>query len=196
MFTTGNIDTDRVISLAGPQVNQPRLLSTRLGANINQLVIGELVNDENRVISGSVLSGRKAASEFAFLGRYHNQVSVVREGRERQVLHYLRLGFDKHSALPAFASSLTKKLFNMTTSTNGSERAMVPVGGYERVTALDILPIQLLRSLIVGDTEMAQNLGCLELDEEDVGLYTYVCVGKYEYGSILRDNLTRIEKEG
>ena len=196
MFTTGNIDTDRVISLAGPQVNQPRLLSTRLGANINQLVIGELVNDENRVISGSVLSGRKAASEFAFLGRYHNQVSVVREGRERQVLHYLRLGFDKHSALPAFASSLTKKLFNMTTSTNGSERAMVPVGGYERVTALDILPIQLLRSLIVGDTEMAQNLDCLELDEEDVGLYTYVCVGKYEYGSILRDNLTRIEKEG
>ena len=184
------------ISLAGPQVNQPRLLSTRLGANINQLVIGELVNDENRVISGSVLSGRKAASEFAFLGRYHNQVSVVREGRERQVLHYLRLGFDKHSALPAFASSLTKKLFNMTTSTNGSERAMVPVGGYERVTALDILPIQLLRSLIVGDTEMAQNLGCLELDEEDVGLYTYVCVGMYEYGSILRDNLTRIEKEG
>jgi Na+-transporting NADH:ubiquinone oxidoreductase subunit A len=159
-------------------------------------VIGELVNDENRVISGSVLSGRKAASEFAFLGRYHNQVSVVREGRERQILHYLRLGFDKHSALPAFASSLTKKLFNMTTSTNGSERAMVPVGGYERVTALDILPIQLLRSLIVGDTEMAQNLGCLELDEEDVGLYTYVCVGKYEYGSILRDNLTRIEKEG
>ena len=196
LFTTGNIDTDRVISLAGPQVNQPRLLSTRLGANINQLVIGELVNDENRVISGSVLSGRKAASEFAFLGRYHNQVSVIREGRERQFLHYLRLGFDKHSALPAFASSLTKKLFNMTTSTNGSERAMVPVGGYERVTALDILPIQLLRSLIVGDTEIAQNLGCLELDEEDVGLYTYVCVGKYEYGSILRDNLTRIEKEG
>jgi len=196
LFTTGNIDTDRVISLAGPQVNQPRLLSTRLGANINQLVIGELVNDENRVISGSVLSGRKAASEFAFLGRYHNQVSVIREGRERQFLHYLRLGFDKHSALPAFASSLTKKLFNMTTSTNGSERAMVPVGGYERVTALDILPIQLLRSLIVGDTEMAQNLGCLELDEEDVGLYTYVCVGKYEYGSILRDNLARIEKEG
>jgi Na+-transporting NADH:ubiquinone oxidoreductase subunit A len=196
LFTTGNIDTDRVISLAGPQVNQPRLLSTRLGANINQLVIGELVNDENRVISGSVLSGRKAASEFAFLGRYHNQVSVIREGRERQFLHYLRLGFDKHSALPAFASSLTKKLFNMTTSTNGSERAMVPVGGYERVTALDILPIQLLRSLIVGDTEMAQNLGCLELDEEDVGLYTYVCVGKYEYGSILRDNLARIENEG
>ncbi|MBT7565248.1 MAG: Na(+)-translocating NADH-quinone reductase subunit A [Porticoccaceae bacterium] len=196
LFTTGCIDIRRVIALAGPQVTQPRLLGTRLGANINQLVIGELKNDENRVISGSVLSGRQAVSEFVFLGRYHSQVSVIQEGRERQFLHYLRAGVNKHSSLPVFVSSLTKKLFNMTTSTNGSERAMVPVGGYEKVTALDILPIQLLRALIVGDTEMAQKLGCLELDEDDMGLYTYVCVGKYEYGRILRDNLTRIEKEG
>jgi Na+-transporting NADH:ubiquinone oxidoreductase subunit A len=196
LFTSGTVDTSRVVALGGPQVNQPRLLKTRLGANLNQLVIGELKNDENRVISGSVLSGRKAAGEFAFLGRYHNQVSVIREGRERPFLHYLRAGVNNHSALPIYISSLSKKLFNMTTSTNGSERAMVPVGGYEDVTALDILPVQLLRALIVGDTEMAQKLGCLELDEDDVGLYTYVCVGKYEYGPILRDNLTTIEKEG
>jgi len=196
LFTSGTVDTSRVVALGGPQVNQPRLLKTRLGANLNQLVIGELKNDENRVISGSVLSGRKAAGEFAFLGRYHNQVSVIREGRERPFLHYLRAGVNNHSALPILISSLSKKLFNMTTSTNGSERAMVPVGGYEDVTALDILPVQLLRALIVGDTEMAQKLGCLELDEDDVGLYTYVCVGKYEYGPILRDNLTTIEKEG
>ena len=196
LFTTGKLDTARVVALGGPQVTQPRLLSTQLGANLNQLVIGELANDENRVISGSVLAGRKAAGAFAFLGRYHNQVSVIREGREREFLHYLRAGVNKHSALPIFASSLSKKLFNMTSSTNGSERAMVPVGGYEDVTALDLLPVQLLRSLIVGDTDMAQKLGCLELDEEDVGLYSYVCVGKHEYGGILRDNLTRIEKEG
>ena len=196
LFTTGCIDTRRVAALAGPQVNQPRLLTTQLGANLNQLVIGELANDENRVISGSVLAGRKAAGAYAFLGRYHSQVSVIREGRERQLFHYLRAGVDKHSALPIFVSSLTNKLFNMTSSTNGSERAMVPVGGYEDVTALDLLPVQLLRSLIVGDTDMAQKLGCLELDEDDVGLYTYCCVGKYEYGPILRDNLTKIEKEG
>jgi Na+-transporting NADH:ubiquinone oxidoreductase subunit A len=84
----------------------------------------------------------------------------------------------------------------MTTTTNGSERAMVPVGSYEKVMPLDILPTQLLRALIVGDTEMAQALGCLELEEEDLALCSYVCSGKYEYGPILRDNLTRIEKEG
>ena len=196
LFTSGEIDNRRVVALGGPQVTEPRLIKTILGANLNQLVIGELENDENRVISGSVLSGRKAAGNFAFLGRYHNQVSVIREGREREFLHYLRPGINKHSALPIFAGGLKKKLFNMTSSTNGSERAMVPVGGYENVTALDLLPVQLLRALIVGDTEMAQKLGCLELDEDDMGLYTYVCVGKYEYGPILRDNLTRIEMEG
>lgn len=196
LFASGRIDTSRVIALAGPQVLNPRLVTTQLGANLNQLVIGELSNDENRIISGSVLSGRKAVAEFAFLGRYHGQVSVIREGRERQFLHYLRAGEGSHSVLPIFVSAMSKKLQQMTTSTNGSERAMVPVGTYEAVTPLDILPTQLLRSLIVGDTEMAQKLGCLELDEEDVGLYTYVCVGKYEYAPILRENLVRIEAEG
>ncbi|MDC0403967.1 Na(+)-translocating NADH-quinone reductase subunit A [Porticoccaceae bacterium] len=196
LFTTGVIDTARVVSLAGPQVTSPRLVRSVLGANINQMVIGELANDDNRIISGSVLAGRTAAGNFAFLGRYHQQISVIREDRDRQFLHYLRPGGDKHSVLPAFVSALSNKLFAMTSSTNGSERAMVPTGAYERVMPLDILPVQLLRSLIVGDTAVAQSLGCLELDEEDLGLCTYACVGKYEYGPILRDNLTKIELEG
>ncbi len=196
LFTSGQIDTARVIALGGPQVTAPRLLRTVLGANTNQLVIGELANDDNRVIAGSVLAGRNAAGCFSFLGRYHTQVSVIREDRDRPFLHYMRLGGDKHSVLPAFASALGNKLFAMTSSTNGSERAMVPTGSYERVMPLDILPVQLLRSLIVGDTAMAQALGCLELDEEDLALCTYACVGKYEYGPILRDNLTKIEVEG
>ncbi|MBV33602.1 MAG: NADH:ubiquinone reductase (Na(+)-transporting) subunit A [Porticoccaceae bacterium] len=196
LFKSGRIDVSRVIALGGPQVKRPRLLATRLGAHIKQLVAEELFHDENRLISGSVFSGRRADQDFAYLGRYHIQISVIREGRERQLLHYLRGGANSHSVLPIFLSSLRKKLYSMTTSTNGSERAMVPIGAYEAVNPLDILPTQLLRALIVGDTEMAQKLGCLELDEEDVGLYTYVCVGKYEYGQILRENLSRIEAEG
>ena len=140
---------------------------------------------------------RTSRGAFAFLGRYHVQVSCLHEGRERELLHYLRAGVNKHSVLNIFVSKLMggRKLA-MDTSTNGSPRAMVPVGNYEAVMPLDILPTQLLRLLIVGDTEMAQKLGCLELDEEDLALCSYVCAGKYEYGPILRDNLTRIEKEG
>jgi len=197
LFLDGRLWTERVVALAGPKVENPRLLRTRVGADLEALVAGQTGAGENRLISGSVLGGRKVAGATAYLGRYHCQVSVLEEGREREFLHYLSAGANKHSSLGIYLSSFFgRKPLPMTTSTNGSERAMVPVGAYERIMPLDILPTQLLRSLIVGDTESAQALGCLELDEEDLALCTYVCPGKYEYGPILRDNLTRIEKEG
>ncbi len=197
LFTSGRLSVERVVALAGPVVTAPRLLRTRLGANLDELTAGELQPGGNRVVSGSLLGGRTAHGAFAYLGRYHQQVSCLREGKEREMLHYLRAGADKHSILNIYISKLMAgKKFAFSTSTNGSPRAMVPVGNYEEVMPLDVLPTQLLRSLIVGDTEMAQKLGCLELDEEDLALCSYVCAGKYEYGPILRDNLTRIEKEG
>jgi Na+-transporting NADH:ubiquinone oxidoreductase subunit A len=197
LFTTGQLWVERVVALAGPVVHKPRLLRTRLGANVDELSAGELQAGFNRLISGSVLGGRTARGPLAYLGRYHQQLSCLHEGDERELLHYLRAGVNKHSVLNIFISKLqAAKRFAFDTSTNGSPRAMVPVGNYEQVMPLDILPTQLLRYLIVGDTEMAQKLGCLELDEEDLALCTYVCAGKYEYGPILRDNLSRIEKEG
>lgn len=197
LFTTGELWVERVVSLGGPVVERPRLLRTRIGANLTELTAGELVPGDNRVVSGSVLGGRTSRGACAYLGRYHLQVSCLKEGSDREVLHYLRAGVNKHSVLNIFVSKLMgAKRFAFSTTTNGSPRAMVPVGNYEAVMPLDILPTQLLRYLIVGDTEMAQQLGCLELDEEDLALCTYVCAGKYEYGPILRDNLSRIEKEG
>jgi len=197
LFTTGHLSVERVVALAGPQVERPRLIRTRLGANLNEVTNGQTKAGENRVISGSVFGGRRSHGNLTFLGRFHTQISVLLEGREREFFHYLRAGFNKFSVMGIFISKLLgSKSFAFTTSTNGSERAMVPVGSYEKVMPLDILPTQLLRSLIVGDTEMAQKLGCLELDEDDLALCTFVCPGKYEYGPLLRSNLTRIENEG
>ena len=197
LFTDGKLWTERVVALGGPMVERPRLLKTRLGANLDELTAGELQPGNNRVISGSVFGGRIALGPVAYLGRYHQQISVLAEGDDREMIHYLRPGVNKHSVLNIFVSKLkANKQFDFTTTTNGSPRAMVPLGNYEMVMPLDILPTQLLRYLIVGDTDMAQKLGCLELDEEDLALCSYVCAGKYEYGPILRDNLTLIEKEG
>lgn len=197
LFLDGRIYSQRVIALAGPQVEEPRLLRTVVGADLKALCAGQLKEGENRIISGSVLGGRAAHSGTDYLGRYHNQVCVLLEGRKREFLGWLSPGTQKHSRLGIYLSSFFgDSPLPMTTNTNGSQRAMVPVGAYETVMPLDILPTQLLRALIVGDTATAQALGCLELEEEDLALCTYVCAGKYEYGPILRDNLTRIEKEG
>lgn len=196
LFSTGKLSMARVLSLAGPQVSEPRLLQSRIGADLTEMCAGELKPHESRIISGSVLGGRKAAGSESYLGRYHLQVSVLREGRERALLGYLSPGANRHSVMGIYISGFDKlKRLALSTSTQGSDRAMVPIGAYEKIMPLDILPTQLLRALIVGDIEAAQNLGALELDEEDLALCSYVCPGKYEYGPILRDNLTRIEKE-
>lgn len=196
LFVTGRLDSQRVIAVAGPVVKEPRLIRTVVGASITEMLDGELVAGENRSISGSVLSGRQARGAEAYLGRYHLQVSALKEGFERELLHYVRPGTHRSSVLNLYLGKFLKREFAFTTSTNGSERAMVPVGSYEALMPLDILPTQLLRSLIVGDDDQAIALGALELDEEDLALCTYACPGKYEYGPILRDVLTRIEKEG
>ena len=197
LFLTGEINTDRVISLAGPRVKNPRLVKTQLGASLDDLVAGELEDGDNRVISGSVLSGAISQGPHAFLGRYHVQVSVLLEGREKELFGWIAPGSDKFSVTRTFLSHLTpSRLFKMTTSTGGSKRAMVPLGSYERVMPLDILPTLLLRDLLSRDLDSAISLGALELDEEDLALCTFVCPGKYEYGAALRDCLTTIEKEG
>ena len=197
LFLDGVLWTERIIALGGPQVKQPRLLRTRLGADLDAMLVGELHDGENRVISGSVLNGTQAVGPHAFLGRFHLQVSVLKEGRDKELLGWVAPGRDKFSITrTTLGHFLKKKLFNLSTDTHGGERAMVPIGSYERVMPLDILPTVLLRDLLAGDTDSAQALGCLELDEEDLALCTYVCPGKYEYGPVLRHVLTQIEQEG
>lgn len=197
LFTTGELCAERIIAIGGPQATQPRLVRTLLGADLTALLAGETKKGENRIISGSVLSGRHATGPMAWLGRFHLQVSVVLEGREKELFGWVLPGAEKYSVTrTTLGHFLRRKLFNFSTSTNGGERAMVPIGNYERVMPLDILPTVLLRDLLAGDTDGAQALGCLELDEEDLALCTYVCPGKYEYGPVLREVLTRIEQEG
>ncbi|WP_303013323.1 Na(+)-translocating NADH-quinone reductase subunit A [Rodentibacter pneumotropicus] len=196
LFTTGELYVDRVISLAGPQVQNPRLIRTMIGANLSQLTENELSAGENRVISGSVFCGNTAKGVHDYLGRYALQVSVIAEGNNKEFFGWITPQPNKYSITRTVLGRFGKKLFNFTTAENGGERAMVPIGNYERVMPLDILPTLLLRDLIAGDTDSAQALGCLELDEEDLALCSFVCPGKYEYGSILRQALEKIEKEG
>lgn len=199
LFDKGELDPSRVVSVAGPPVARPRLVRTRLGAATEELLAGDLPSGtEVRVVSGSVLAGTAALGEIhGYLGRYANQLSVLAEGRERELLGWLAPGANKFSILPAFLSNLMpSKKFAMNTSKNGSDRAIVPIGLYEQVFPFDMVPTYLLKSLVVGDVEHAEKLGALELSEEDVALCSFVCPGKIDYGVHLRDVLTTLEKEG
>ncbi len=196
LFVTGKLDTSRVISIAGPAAKQPKFVKTEIGASINELVTEQGVNETVRVVNGSILNGAFVQEETAFLGKYALQISLLKEGTEKEFIGWLLPGFDKFTATKTYLGGITKKLQALTTSSGGSPRSMVPIGVYEKVMPLDILPTLLLKSIIIKDTDEAQKLGVLELDEEDLALCTFVCPSKYEYGAILRENLEKIEKEG
>lgn len=197
LFETGKLWVNRVVALCGPMVKNPRLIKTRMGAKISEIVSGELNPGNVRVISGSVLNGRRAADALGFLRRYDNQVTVLPLDKNRDLFGWLSPGSKKYSVFNVFLSAFDrKKTYDFGTSQNGSPRAMVPLGHYESVMPMDLLPTQLLRALMVGDTDSAQALGCLELDEEDLALCSFVCPSKNEFGPVLRVRLEQIEKEG
>jgi len=197
LFATGRLPVERVVALAGPAVSTPRLITTRLGANIAELVAGEVEGSAVRIVSGSVLSGHRAAGWAAWLGRYDSQITVLPEGSPREFLSFMRPGFGKYSATRSFVGNLFgSREYSLSTTQNGSPRAMVSIGSFEQVMPLDILPTPLLKALLVLDTDSARDLGCLELDEEDLALCSFVCNGKYQYGQHLRKNLREIEVNG
>lgn len=197
-FTSGRLSMERIVALGGPVIRRPRLIRTRIGASTEDILHDEVEPTDCRVISGSILDGRRAAGRARYLGPYDLQISVLHEDRSRHFLNWLAPGINKYSSIRAFASALRPRShqFSLTTSQNGSPRAMIPIGNFEKVMPLDILPAPLLKALIVHDTETARALGCLELDEEDLALCSFVCCSKYEYGSYLRYTLDLIEKNG
>lgn len=197
LFTSGRLSTSRIVALGGPMVKKPRLIQTRAGASVSELIRNEVSEGSVRVVSGSVLAGHRASGRLAWLGRYDNQVAALPEGSPREFLSFMRPGLGKYSATRAYAEHLRgRRAFHLTTSQNGSARAMVSTGSFEMVMPLDILATPLLKALLVNDTGSARDLGCLELAEEDLALCSFVCNGKYEYGPFLRRTLNDIEVNG
>ncbi len=198
---TGHLYTKRIVALAGSPALNPSLIPTRTGASLTELCHQELEeNTKLRILSGSVLDGRESTGSHSFLGRYHNQVSILEDSNGRALFNWLRPGKDRFSIKPIFASALEKKSheksFPFSTALWGGRRAIYPLGTYEEVMPLDIIATSLVKALALGDTEKAKQLGCLELIEEDLALASFVCPGKNEFGTPLRRVLTSIEFDG
>ena len=196
---TGYQSNEKYISISGPQVFNPEIVLTNFGACVEELIAGKLIEDDNRLISGSVLCGHICEGPLAYISSFSNQLTVIREVNQddREFLNWLRPEIKKHSSLRMFLASAIKNYkYNLTSALNGGFRAIVPVGIYEDIFPMNLMITQLLKAIVTEDTELAQSLGVLELDEEDLALCTYSCPSKYDYGLILRNILEKIEKDG
>ena len=196
LVLTGQLDLTRTIGITGPAAATPKMVKTDMGAAFDELLADQHLDDSKRVINGNVLNGAFVEPGTGFLSKYASQVAILEEGTDKEFIGWLKPGSNKFSVTNAFIGGITRRLQKLTTSSGGSPRSMVPIGVYERVMPLDILPTLLLKAIIMKDTDAAQELGVLELDEEDLALCTFVCPSKYEFGAILRENLEKIEREG
>ena len=189
------IRTHKIISLGGPSVFEPSLLNVRICGNIDEISAGK-IKENGRLISGSVLHGHTSEGVMSYLGFYDSQISCLPDEVNEFFMNWLLPGSNLHSKLNVFISSFIKpKNFIFNTSIGGGDRAIVPISSYEEVIPMNILVTQLLKALVVGDTEMAIDLGMLELVPEDLALCSYVCPSKYDYASILMDNLNNLYLE-
>lgn len=196
LFTTGVYNAERVVSLSGPAVKNPRLIKVLQGAFVSELVEGELVDGETRVVSGSVLCGRAIVEGEEGLGRYVNQISALGDGDPRELIGWFTPGFSKFSVARTVASTwFPKAAYKMTTALGGGKRAVFPNPAFEKVMPLDICPTFLFKALEIGQLEACERLGAFELDEEDLALCTLVDFGKNDYGKTLRALLNTAIKE-
>ncbi len=195
LFFKGEYSTERVVAITGEGAKTRVYAQTHVGTPLYALLEGSDLNGM-RCISGSVLNGENSG-EKGFLRFYDSQVTVIPEGGERKLLGWLVPGADRYTFTKTFLSAfLRERDFSLDADTNGSDRAMVMNNVYDAYVPLDIMTYFLLKAVISGNIEEAEELGILECDEEDFALCTFACPSKTDVGRIIREGLELIEKEG
>lgn len=196
-FLNGQLDMSRVVAVTGSEVDDAGYVSTYAGANIGDLVKGNLEDDHSvRLISGDVLSGIQK-EERSFLDFHDDQVTVVKEGDYYEMFGWLVPDRARPTVSRSFLSYFTagKKKFVADTNTHGEERAFVVTGQYEHLLPMDIYPQHLLKSILTGDLERMEGLGINELVEEDIALCEFACTSKQPLQHILRSGLDMMREQ-
>jgi Na+-transporting NADH:ubiquinone oxidoreductase subunit A len=198
LFEKGIYDATKIIALAGSEVLHPRYYKVISGAKISDIVENNIRNEKDsnvRLISGDVLSGLHVG-ENDYLRFYDNLITAIPEGDKPEVLGWLAPGFDKHSISRTFPSFLMSgKKYRLNTNLHGGERPFVITGIYENVLPMDIMPMQLLKSIMINDIDLMEKLGIYEVAPEDFALCEYVCPSKIDIQDTIREGLDIIMKE-
>jgi Na+-transporting NADH:ubiquinone oxidoreductase subunit A len=194
-FETGNLDLEQTIVVAGSEIRKPAYYATRLGASVSELLKNNVASDNVRVISGNVLTGSKIAQD-GYLGYYDNQISLIPEGDHFEMLGWLLPSYPRptlSSTFPLF--KFFKKTFKVNTNPHGEHRAYVVTGQYEKVMPMNIMPQQLIKSVMAKDLELMENLGIYEVIEEDMALCEFVCTSKIDVQRVLSEGLELMAEE-
>ena len=103
----------------------------------------------------------------------------------------------KYSLSNTFLSKLiSNNKSKLNTKKNGSVRTIIPMGNWDKVLPMDILPEFLIKNILANDIEMMEKLGIYECSPEDFALCSFVCQSKVEVSDIIENGLDVMEAEG
>lgn len=194
-FNTGKYDVSKIIALAGSEIDNPQYYRVVKGFNVESLV-KKSINQENvRVVSGNVLSGSQISIK-GFLGFYDDLITVIPEGNYYELFGWAMPGFKKFSTSRTFFSWLNpKKEYVLDTNLHGGPRAFVVTGEYEKYVPMDILPMQLFKSILAEDIDKMEQLGIYEVVEDDFALCEFACPSKSDIQEIIKTGISLMIKE-
>ena len=185
----------KTAALTGPAVKSTGYFNTVYGADLSVLLNDNLTQDNIRIISGSVLSGRKC-QELPLLGFYDQQMTVIAEGGKREFFGWLLPGLKKWSLSRTFLAWLTpKRTYEVNTSLHGGRRAFMMTDVYDKVFPFDLMPLQLLKACEIKDIEQMEALGIYEVDSEDFALCELVCPSKKDCQRIVEEAMKEFRVE-
>lgn len=186
------------VAVTGSEVETPTLIDTIVGADIRQLVEGNLKTSDRhqRIISGNILTGWKTDMD-GFLRFPWRQITVIPEGDDvDEFMGWASLSPKKMSESRSFLSKLTgRKGFAPDARLLGGRRAMIMSGQYDKVMPMDIMPEYLIKAILSRDIDRMEQLGIYEVAPEDFALAEYVDPSKLELQKIVREGLDYLRKE-
>lgn len=195
LFLTGKYDSSRIVALTGSEVLKPQYYRAHMGTCITNMIVNNVSDNKNRFISGDVLTGTKIEPD-GFLGFYDSQITIIPEGDHYEFFGWANPGFGKWSFSKTYPAWLSpNKKYRLNTNLHGGQRAFVLTGLYEKVFPFDIYPMQLMKSILVEDIDLMENLGIYEIDAEDFALCEVIDPSKINMQEIVRNGLELMRKE-
>ncbi|MFT5883736.1 MAG: Na+-transporting NADH:ubiquinone oxidoreductase subunit A [Arcticibacterium sp.] len=196
LFNTGEYHAERMVALTGSKVIGPVYIKAKVGQSLTAVLAEKVTGDNVRYIQGNVLTGKVSHKEDT-LSFHTSQITVIPEGNYSEFLGWTLPGLNKLSLSRTFFSWLMpNKKYDLDTNTHGERRPYVVSGQYERVLPMNIMPVQLMKSIMANDVERMEALGIYEVVEEDMALCEFVCTSKIEVQKVLREGLDLMLTEG
>ncbi len=188
---SGTYPTTRIVALGGPRSSKSGHVLTRAGAPLADL-LGKENPGGQRPVAGGIFGGYTVDTD-AYLGFYETALTLMPAGDPKELLGFIRPGYQKASHSRAFTSVFNTSPKVLSCDMNGEDRACINCGYCPRVCPVDILPQFTLKAVLADEIEEALALGLLDCVE--CGLCSFVCPSKLEIRDILKTAKDAYAKE-